>query len=157
MHTHIKNILDFPGGSDGNTGDPGLIPGLGRFLEEGNVYPLSILAWKIPWREEPGRLQSMGPQWVRHGWAADAFTNYGLSMIVMCHSMFISCNKCTLQRELLIIGVFGMCTGSICIWEIFVPSSQVWYKLKTAETNLLWGKKCIESYCDNYRHHLSIQ
>ena len=29
----------------------------------------STLAWRIPWREEPGRLQSMGPQRVRHDWA----------------------------------------------------------------------------------------
>ena len=29
----------------------------------------SILAWKIPWAEEPGRLQSMGSQRVRHDWA----------------------------------------------------------------------------------------
>ena len=29
----------------------------------------SILAWKIPWAEEPGRLQSMGSQRVRHNWA----------------------------------------------------------------------------------------
>ena len=28
----------------------------------------SILAWKIPWTEEPGRLQSMGSQRVRHDW-----------------------------------------------------------------------------------------
>ena len=28
----------------------------------------SILAWKIPWTEEPGGLQSMGPQRVRHSW-----------------------------------------------------------------------------------------
>ena len=28
----------------------------------------SILAWKIPWMEEPGRLQSMGSQRVRHDW-----------------------------------------------------------------------------------------
>ena len=28
----------------------------------------STLAWKIPWREEPGRLQSMGPLRVRHDW-----------------------------------------------------------------------------------------
>jgi len=27
---------------------------------------LSIPAWKIPWMEEPGRLQSMGPPRVRH-------------------------------------------------------------------------------------------
>ena len=30
----------------------------------------SILAWKIPWMEEPGRLQSMGLQRVRHDWTA---------------------------------------------------------------------------------------
>ena len=29
----------------------------------------SILAWKIPWMEEPGRLQSMGSQRVGHDWA----------------------------------------------------------------------------------------
>ena len=29
------------------------------------------LAWKIPWTEEPGRLQSMGPQRVRHDWATE--------------------------------------------------------------------------------------
>ena len=28
----------------------------------------SILAWKIPWTEEPGRLQAMGSQRVRHDW-----------------------------------------------------------------------------------------
>ena len=40
--------------------DPGSIPGSGRSPEEGNGSPLSTLAWKIPWMEEPGRLQSMG-------------------------------------------------------------------------------------------------
>ena len=32
--------------------------------------PSRILAWKIPWTEEPGRLQSMGSQRVGHDWAA---------------------------------------------------------------------------------------
>ena len=31
----------------------------------------STLAWKIPWIEEPGSLQSMGSQRVRHDWATD--------------------------------------------------------------------------------------
>ena len=31
----------------------------------------SILAWKIPWTEEPGGLQSMGPQRFGHDWAQD--------------------------------------------------------------------------------------
>ena len=53
----------FPGGSDGkeftcSAGDPGSIPGLGRSPEEGTYS--NILAWRIPWTEEPDRLQSMG-------------------------------------------------------------------------------------------------
>ena len=32
------------------------------------VIHSSILAWKIPWTEKPGRLQSMGSQRVRHDW-----------------------------------------------------------------------------------------
>ena len=35
-------------------------------LEEGMATHSSILAWKIPWTEEPGRLQSMGSKRVRH-------------------------------------------------------------------------------------------
>ena len=49
-----------------NAGDPDLIPGLGRSPGEGNGNPLSILAWEITWTEEPGELQFMGLQGVRH-------------------------------------------------------------------------------------------
>ena len=35
-------------------------------LEKEMAIHSSILAWKIPWTEEPGRLQSMGSQRVRH-------------------------------------------------------------------------------------------
>ena len=35
-------------------------------LEEGTAIHLSILAWRIPWTEEPGRLQSMESQRVGH-------------------------------------------------------------------------------------------
>ena len=38
-------------------------------LEKGMATHSSILAWRIPWTEEPGRLQSMGLQRVRHNWA----------------------------------------------------------------------------------------
>ena len=64
---HLKNILtDFPGGSDGksvccNVGGLGSIPGE-DLLEKEMVTHSSILAWKIPWMEEPGRLQSVGSQ-----------------------------------------------------------------------------------------------
>ena len=45
-----------------NAGDPGnavSIPGSGRSPEEGVVTHSSILAWEIPWTEEPGRLPSI--------------------------------------------------------------------------------------------------
>ena len=38
-------------------------------LEKEMATHSSILAWKIPWMEEPGRLQPMGPQTVRHNYA----------------------------------------------------------------------------------------
>ena len=50
----------------GNKRDAGLSPGMGRPPAEGNGNPLHILAWEIPWIEEPGGLQSMGSQRIRH-------------------------------------------------------------------------------------------
>ena len=38
-------------------------------LEKEMATHSSILAWKIPWAEKPGRLQSMGSQRVGHDWA----------------------------------------------------------------------------------------
>ena len=35
----------------------------------------SILAWRIPWREEPGMLQSMRSQRIGHGWVASTVTS----------------------------------------------------------------------------------
>ena len=49
----------------GDTGDSGSISGLGRSSGGGNATHSRILAWKIPWTEEPGGLQSMGSQRVR--------------------------------------------------------------------------------------------
>ena len=49
----------FPGGSvvknlPANAGDVGLIPGLGNALEKEMATHSSIIAWEIPWTEEPG-------------------------------------------------------------------------------------------------------
>ena len=38
-------------------------------LKEGMATHSSFLAWRIPWTEEPGELQSMGSQRVGHDWA----------------------------------------------------------------------------------------
>ena len=52
--------------SSADAGDVGSIPGQEDPLEEGMATHASILAWRIPWTEEPGGLQSMGSQRVRH-------------------------------------------------------------------------------------------
>ena len=49
-----------------SSGDLGSIPELGRSPEGQMATRFSILAWKIPWREEPGGLKSMRSQRVRH-------------------------------------------------------------------------------------------
>ena len=60
-----RHKMGFPAGSDrkesaSNAGDPGSIPGLGRSQEKGMATYSSITAWRIPWTEEAGGLQSMG-------------------------------------------------------------------------------------------------
>ena len=74
----------------------------------------SILAWRIPWMEEPGGLQSMGSQWVRHNWVTSLslwdikfirkkklaklkilpalkHTNNTVIAVMFCSSFFFSC------------------------------------------------------------------
>ena len=59
--------MGFPGNSVGkesacSAGDLGLILGQEDLLEKEMATHSSILAWRIPWTEEPGGLQSMGSQ-----------------------------------------------------------------------------------------------
>ena len=44
-------------------------------LEEGMATHASVLAWRIPWTEEPGGLQSIGSQRVKHDWVTNTFTS----------------------------------------------------------------------------------
>ena len=55
----------FPGGSESeeftcNAGDPGSVPGLRRSPGGGHSNTLSILAWRIPWTEEPSSYSPWG-------------------------------------------------------------------------------------------------
>ena len=54
----VKNVP----ASAGDVRDVNSIPGSGRSLEEDTATHSSVLAWRVPWSEEPGRLQSMGSQ-----------------------------------------------------------------------------------------------
>ena len=57
----VQLIQNLPA-NEGDAKDDGSIPGSGRSLEQKMAAQASILAWKIPWTEEPGGLQSMGAQ-----------------------------------------------------------------------------------------------
>ena len=71
-------------------------------LEEGMATHSSFLVWRIPWTEEPGRLQSMGSQRVRHNW--ETFThslsilwnNYLFSLLILLNEP----NYCSHARHL---------------------------------------------------------
>ena len=71
-----SNILDYWASlacSDGkesasNAGDRVQTLGQKDALEKGLVTHSSILAWEVPWTEEPGRLQSLRSQRVGHNW-----------------------------------------------------------------------------------------
>ena len=65
-------VCRLPGGSvvkdsPVNAGDTGSAPECGRSLEKEMATHFNVLAWEIPWTEEPGRLQSMGLQksWIQ--------------------------------------------------------------------------------------------
>ena len=55
---------------------------LGSNLEKGMATHSSILAWKIPWTEEPGGLQSMGLQRVGHDGRTDRYTHTQIPVIL---------------------------------------------------------------------------
>ena len=77
-------------------GDLGLILGLGRCLEKEMATHSSILAWRIPWMEEPGRPQSMGSQTLRHNWETSlSFKILVVIVIGIIKSMAWHCNYTT--------------------------------------------------------------
>ena len=67
------------------------VPSLGQEdpLEKGMATHTSILVWKIPWTEKPGRLQSMESQRVRNDWSNLAST-WGPVCMYGCLLCFIS-------------------------------------------------------------------
>ena len=74
FHVSLKWLYRFPGlpwrlscnKSACSAGDMGSIPESGRSPGEGNGSPLQYSCLRNPWTEEPGALQSMGSQRVRH-------------------------------------------------------------------------------------------
>ena len=64
--SQVMLVVKNPPVNTGDIRDVGSIPELGRSLEVGMATHSSILAWRMPWTEEPGGLQSIGSQTVGH-------------------------------------------------------------------------------------------
>ena len=119
----------FPGGSDGkesasNAGDLGSISGSGRSLEEGMATHSSILTWRIPWTEDPGRLQSMGSQRVRNNWATNTFILAALVNMKSKSHMSVShwgyckdLKKISLKEA--VCKLSKLCPQTIRLWGFF--------------------------------------
>ena len=94
-------------------------------LEKEMAIHSSTIAWKIPWSEEPGRLQSMGSQRVRHNWATSLSFHFEYSLallffgIGMKTDIFQPCGHC---------WVFQICWHTE--WSTFTASSfRIWNSL----------------------------
>ena len=78
------------GGSDGkesvcNAGDPGLIPGQKDPLKKGIATHSSVLAWRIPWTEGPGRL-GVVKSWTQ---LSDFFLTYSVFLFTPPRPVFL--------------------------------------------------------------------
>ena len=87
--------LGFLGGSNGkesayNAGDTGSILGWEYPLEEGMTTHSSILAQRIPWTEESGKLQSMGSRRAGHDWTTNTFTCTGTCSLIYVFSKLMA-------------------------------------------------------------------
>ena len=88
---------------------------LGRkdFLEKEMATHSSILAWKIPWMEEPHRLQFMGSKRIRHDWA----TSLSLSPALQADSLHSEpLRKPTMRIHIPKIAILEFST-----WSAYLP------------------------------------
>ena len=83
-----------------NEGDPGSVLESEDLLEKEMATRSSTLAWKIPWTEEPGGLQSMGSQRVVHDWATSLASLLKISFPITATSMFINTSRSSWEANL---------------------------------------------------------
>ena len=96
-------------------------------LEKGMATHPSTLAWKIPWTEEPGRLQSMGSWRVGHDWA----TSHSQFFIWLCQALVAALRISIFVAACAIFSCCKRCVGSSSLTREgtqarYVRSSESW-------------------------------
>ena len=102
-------------------------------LEKGMATHSSILAWRIPWTEEPGRLQSMGFQRVGHNWGTNTVNyrrrwppNTFITSSFNSHILEVSSGTHTTDVSLDKVCNFNN-PGTCCLTDcIYLDSSRFW-------------------------------
>ena len=111
-------------------------------LEKEMATHSSTLAWKIPWTEKPGRLQSMGSQRVGHDWVTSlSFTFHGPNIPGSDAILFFTALDFTSITSHILTWVLFSLWFSLFILELFLHSSPVVY----------WGPTYLvsSSFCAN--------
>ena len=116
---------DFPGSSHGkesacSVGDLGWIHDWEDPLEEGMATHSSILAWRIPWTEEAGGLQSMGSQRVWHNWVTKHTHR------ILSWSKHFSAYKNFFSLSFSFVTIKFSCLRRSIMWDPWVLSLILW-------------------------------
>ena len=123
-------------------------PGQEDSLEKEIATCSNILAWKVPWTEEPGRLQSMGSQRVRPNWAHISYiaptqrSQIKLRMVGWTREM----NASQLSSVLLFPVVYGLLFTTVLILKYILPTPQ--FLISGYLINYYWSEmgKFLETY-----------
>ena len=105
--------------SAGAAGDVGLIPGSGRSPGGGMATHPRILAWRIPWTEESGGLQSIGSQRVGHDWIDLACTHMSFQLKwdgMKFHCWNIHISRCSYKDSF----IFCLSCSSLFLSMVFL-------------------------------------
>ena len=103
-------------------------------LEKGMATHSNILAWRIPWTEEPGELQSMGLQRAGHDWVVSTF------ITSLLHSPFVYVTSSWLIY--FIYGSLYLLIHSLQFW-LSPQSLPLWQPL----TDFLNKLECMSLFC----------
>ena len=93
-------------------------------MEKAMATHSSILAWKIPWMEEPGRLQSMGSLRVGHDWATSLSLFTFMHWRGKCNSLQCSCLENPRDGGAWWAAIYGVAQSWIQLKQLSSSSSR---------------------------------
>ena len=101
-------------------------------LEKRMATHSNILAWKIPWTEKPGGLQSIGSQRVGHNWSDYAHTHIHLCFQLYGHpvNFHVSVAMEFIQQKLIVLHInkYTVCLEKVPAYQILTWSLSLWYE-----------------------------